>query len=166
MFGHPVAAQLLRERPTLARIIRRSIPFLHPSGRFVQLLRFRHFTRPRPARFVRLRSGQAGHMRTTSQLIACLIAVPSVASLAVGPRAPNVKASMGSTTPAMCTRLESQQQAHAAAPFQEGRCAQPRTRTAAVRPQLSPRARTRPHAASRPRVHQHPRPVRRRLCRR
>ena len=60
-------------------------------------------------------------MKSTSQLIACLIAVPSVAGLAVGPRASNVKASMGSNNPAMCTRLESQQQAHAAAPFQEGR---------------------------------------------
>ena len=44
-------------------------------------------------------------MKSTTQLIACLIAVPSVASLAVGPRATNVKASMGSNNPAMCTRL-------------------------------------------------------------
>lgn len=66
-------------------------------------------------------------MKSTTQLIACLIAVPSVASLAVGPRATNVKASMGSNNPAMCTRLESQQQAGLTATFQEGRCAQPHT---------------------------------------
>ena len=61
-------------------------------------------------------------MLTPTRLIACFIALPSVASLAVGPsRSSSVKATMGNNNPAMCTRLESQQQAHAAAPFHEGR---------------------------------------------
>ena len=64
------------------------------------------------------------HMKsTTSQLFACLIALPSVASLAVGPRASVARASMGSNNPEACTRLESQKEANTAAPFHEGRYA-------------------------------------------
>ena len=81
-------------------------------------------------RVVKLRSADepiiqpTTHMKSaTSQLLACLIALPSVTSLAVDPRAPVVRASMASNNPETCTRLESRKEAYTAAPFHDGRYA-------------------------------------------